>query len=523
MGDLAWANFKVELNLQVRRFRCFNPECKRKIFCERLEGLAKAYAQRTLRQAEQLTNIAFALGGRAGSRLAEKLGLSRSSFHTLLRLISKSELGARPTPKLLGVDDFAFKKGHTYGTILLNLTTHQVVELLADREADTFANWLGEHPGVEIISRDRAGAYAEGGKRGAPQALQVADRFHLYLNLTEAVEASLRRQEKWLSEVLLEVGGEDLPTPLSSLEQTGTKLGPLEEAKSQEAPTPKLATPKSKNERAIPKPASRGEVARQARQALRQDRYEQMAELANQGYSINAIALHLGFDRRTVEKWLKAGQPLAPSTRQRPWLKLGPYQPYLQQRWHSGFQNVKLLIAEIEAQGYQGGTTMVYDYLRKLRPKLEKLSRHPHYQGAAQRAAAPVQKGIKVRKATWLLMKDWEKLASKERLTLQILCEKNEEIARVYQVVVKFKEMFREQKLEAWGEWHEQVKSAQIGELASFAAGLRRDEKAVKAAIISQVSNGPTEGAINRLKNIKRSMFGRAKFTMLRARVLKAA
>lgn len=166
---------------------------------------------------------------------------------------------------------------------------------------------------------------------------------------------------------------------------------------------------------------------------------------------------------------------------------------------------------------------MVYDYLRKLRPELEKLSTHLHYQSAAGRASASIQKGIKVRKATWLLMKDCEKLEPRERLTLQILCEKNPEIAQTYQVVVNFKQMFREQNLEAWGNWHELVKNAQIGELASFAAGLRRDEKAVKAAIISQVSNGPTEGAINRLKNIKRSMFGRAKFTMLRARVLKAA
>src|SRR5258707_1213204 len=203
LADLPCQKRPVRVCLEVRRFACATRGCPRTTFAERFPMLTRAYARRTLRQAEALTEIAFAQGGKAGAQLAKRLAMP-TSRDTLLRLIRSTDVLTGKTPQVLGLDDFAWKKGERYGTLLVDLQAHSPVEVLPDREADTVVRWLRAHRGVKIISRDRAGAYAEAATRGAPRAKQVADRYHVLVNLRDAIKGTLAQKPGSLPEVTTE-------------------------------------------------------------------------------------------------------------------------------------------------------------------------------------------------------------------------------------------------------------------------------------------------------------------------------
>lgn len=488
LGDVACGGCAVLLALRVRRFRCPLRRCPCRIFGERLPHLALPHARCTARAREQILQEAFALGGRPGARAARRLGLPVSKS-TVLRLLHAQPLPSAGPVRVLGVDDFALRKGQRYGTILVNLEHHQVIDLLPDRTAASLAAWLREHPEVEIISRDRAGAYAEGARQGAPQAQQIADRFHLLKNVTEALERYLARHQTALRQA------NQLPSP------AGDALAP------DPPPDPPLTGA----------PASR-RAAEQgaARRAHRLARYEQVHALHAHGASIATIVRQTGIAKRTVQRFLHAPSFPERHPRQRPaTTSISPHLPYLRERWAAGCHNATRLWQELRARGFDGSYGVVAGCVHAWR-------QHP--------AAAPPPPSVAVlpddpspRRVCWLLRRPTDRLTEAERTYVSRLYQVLPKVAVAEALVKEFATVLRERDVPGWYAWLHGLEISGMPELEAVAHSMRQDRAAIAAAVQQDWSNGQVEGSVNRLKTIKRTMYGRAGFDLLKVRVLHAA
>ncbi|MDP9379604.1 MAG: ISL3 family transposase [Chloroflexota bacterium] len=465
LADLPWGGVPMRLCVTVRKLFCDNPLCRRKVFAERLEGVAQRYARRTDRQRTALEDIGLALGGRAGARLAVRLGLL-ASRDTLLRLVRRLPLPLHIdyTPRMLGVDDWCIHKPQRYGTILVDLDRRPVVDLLPDRSADALAAWLECHPGVEVITRDGSNTYADGASRGAPEAVQVADRFHLVANLREALRQLLERNRGRLPP--MPEGGEDAPSLHPALD-----LAPLG---------------------SYGRVSEREERKRQESRARRLECYERMIELRRLGWSIKRIAAEVGISARTIERWLAAGCFPERKPRAGDRSQLDEYKPYLDRRWGEDCHRVAQLCREIREQGYLGSGSTVYEYAAHLRtglppprPALEPGGQHSR---GAVRTPSP-------RRLSWLLLRREEELSAGERGYLDRMADSVADIAIARSLGQGLVGMVRGRERERLDGWIEEA-SAAPPELRAFTEGLKRDKRAVGAALSQDYSNGQTEGVL---------------------------
>lgn len=479
VADLPWLEVAVRLHLQVRRFFCDQSACSRTIFTERLPGIVAPYARRTQRLARLVDLVGFLLGGSGGCRLLRQLTSEKEapSRDTILRMLRRSVLAPPRAVQILSVDDFAFRRGATYGTLLVDLVQHRVVDVLPERSDVAFALWLRAHPGVQLISRDRGGDYAAGAALGAPSAQQIADRFHLLVNAGEVLERCLTRHHASLREAARCL------VPPDALERT-TKHTPAEHRRKEE------------------------------RRAARQRKYEQVIALTAQGVSAHQIARHLRMGRATVAKFLQvaAFPELASHPRPR---KLDPYLPYLRERWNAGEHHARTLWKEIRAQGYPCSDIAV----RRMLASWRSPAPHPGVAGSPGPAKEEVI-FYSVRKTRWLLWKSVEKLSPREASYIAALQQLCPAVAEAQRLVATFRNIFTTRQVERLDPWLEQCEQSGISELVGFARGVRRDYVAVRAALCYEWSQGPIEGHIHRLKLLKRQMYGRAKFDLLRQRVL---
>ncbi|MCV2460978.1 ISL3 family transposase [Streptomyces sp. ICN988] len=296
LKDLPLAEQGLVIRLTVRRFICGSAHCPRRTFAEPFSRLAAPHARFTMRLNHALERVGLALAGRAGARLAAQLGFGAGRMTLLRRVMALPDPGF-DTPRVLGVDDFAIRRGQTYSTVLTSVEDHRVVDVLPTREAGPLAAWLIHHPGVQIICRDRAGAYAEGARRGAPDALQVADRFHLWQGLGRAVETCVAAHRDCLR---------NLPPSGMLPQDTRSASG----------------QPQDDSD-----PVGRRAERKKAAHA-------RVHELLAQGHSRRAIARHLGWGLNTVLRYAAAArwQDTIRESRPRP-SRLDPYKPYLERRF----------------------------------------------------------------------------------------------------------------------------------------------------------------------------------------------
>jgi transposase len=482
-ADLPCSGFSVQLHLNIRRFFCDNPACPHRTFTERLPNIVAPFARRTKRLVEAQRAIGFSDGGEAGARLSAKLGMSTSP-DTLLRMINSTPEFEAPCPRVLGVDDWAIRKRHTYGTILVDLERQQVVDLLPDRKPETLANWLSEHPGIEIISRDRGQEFIDGIALGAPQVIQVADRFHLLQNLLEVVERlfkhmpnELRQAAEWCSHA----GKEDAERGHPGLVQEGDG------------------------------DASAFPGSEKPEKTYRQMRFEEVKELQAQGCNRREIARRLGIDRRTVAKYFHLQAPPRRSLQNGSGSKALPYLDYLQKRWEEGCHNLKELLSELQGRGFTGSYASLY---RAVHGRLGV--------GNLKTAKAPASKPIvfSPRQAAWVGLRPEESLREQQKAFRQALSEVSDVASQACLLAQSFREMIENRQSEKLDEWLQQAENSEIEEFERFSDSLRTDYSAVKAALTYSWSNGQVEGQVTRLKLIKRQMYGRANFGLLRKRVL---
>jgi transposase len=457
LSDLPISGYPVTLIVEVRRFFCQNPSCSRKTFAEAFLALAQRFAQRTTRLQSALQHLGLALGAEAGARVGSQFGLA-SSPSSLLRLLRSIELPTPSSPAtIIGIDDWAYKRRRRYGTLICDLETGKPLELLPDRTVETVRTWLQGHPEITLISRDRWSEYATAAQKGAPQARQVADRWHLLHNLAEQVSALFAR-------IHSEVKGS----------------GPR-----------------------------RNKPSTSASQAKRQALFLPIRALHQQGLSPEQIALQTGVSERTIYRWLEKDQVPSGQHSARAASVLDPYQRYLLKRWQEGGRKGSVLYRELKERGYRGSERAVYRYLTFLQasssPRRGRLS------------------SLSTKQMTWLLMKNPAELDEQAQQDLALLRQASSTAETVYSLVQAFGQMVRELQGEHLENWLKAVEESALPELKTFAAGIQRDKDAVLAGLTLPYSNGLLEGHINRLKLIKRSMYGRANFDLLRLRVLSAA
>ena len=493
LADLPCGHFRLRLILLVCKFFCPNAECRRRIFTERLPEVAAPWARKTVRFIQQLQSIGLALGGTAGSRLGDRLGYA-SSGSTLLNHLRRLPLPTFKTPKALGVDDFAFRKGHNYGTILVDLETHQPIALLADRKAETLIEWIQAHPGIEVFSRDRSKIYKSAMDKSAPDAVQVADRFHLVKNLCEALERAFGHYR----------------TELKAAEQSQQQM--------------KITAAPEETVIAISKPTAIERSQQQIRknQQRKIDKQREIKTLRAQGWPQYAVAQKVGVSTRTVERY--GNQPDFPKMPARlPTFGrslLDPYKQQLLEYWNSGLREPSMLIALLKPVGYEGSLRTLQRYISGLReaqglPPTRVKVRHqlPKVIDSQSPPFTP-------RQAAYLVVLKPENRQAEETDLLEQLVKQHPDLARLVELADEFLQLIRQRQAELLDSWLLKAASSSIKSLQTFAKGLFDDYAAVKASMCTEWSNGPVEGLNNKLKMLKRQMYGRASLDLLAKRFI---
>ena len=502
LTDAPLRQVQVSVELHVRKFHCDNPGCDRSIFVERVVGFAESYARRTVQLDELLSLVAFANGGECGSRVAAEMRIMISP-QSLLRLIRRRGVGATVCGRVLGIDDWSFAKRKRYGSLIVDLEEHRVVDLLPDRLAETVSAWMKAHPGIEIVSRDRGDNFIAGVTEGAPEARQVADRWHLHHNLGEMLKRVVERHLSELHKLIRDRWREQAHTKAQMPKSIGAQFYKVESAEEREL-------------------------------RERDDRYGHRHELihglAREGKSRSAIADLTHLDRVTVRRILNTPEYTGvPQRGQRP-SSIDAFKDYIAERMaHAdGDINAVQLFKEIAAQGFTGVYATVWRMVRRL----ARHSAHPApapsetlASNATMIVQRPQSRSITLPMPTvfeitrWLMDKT-HALTTEQTDLLQQWLTVVPAVNAGRDAARGFTEILTKRQSDQLDRWIATASASTVTTLRQFAKGIQADHDAVLAALQLPWSSAQLEGQVNRLKVIKRQMYGRAKFDLLKIRVM---
>ncbi|EMY1205594.1 ISL3 family transposase [Escherichia coli] len=468
-GQTLWLVFSV------RHWYCRNPACSRKIFAESLAPFASSHQQSSQALQNLQRQLGLIAGGEAGKRAAMAVGLRCSADTLLRRVINTPETKQSGAPHV-GIDEWAWHRGHRYGTLIVNLDTHRPLVLLPGRDQRTLATWFRKYPEIQVVSRDRSGVYATAAREGAPQARQVADRWHLLKNIGDALERMMYRH-----------------IPLIRL--IASELSP------KKSPEPELSVPAAL--------LRRPERLKQQTRKKRHQRWTEVMALHNKGCSFREISRITGLSRVTVSRWVRSGTFPEMSTRPPKRGLLDPWREWLKEQRESGNYNASRIWREMVSRGFTGSETIVRDAVAKWRkgwiPPVTTVARLP--------SVSRVSRWL----MPWRIIRGEENYASR---FISLMCEKEPELKIAQQLVLEFYRILKNQNKSQLSSWFTRVHESGSAEFRRVVAGMEADAAAICEAISSRWSNGVVEGHVNRLKMLKRQMYGRAGFELLRQRVM---
>ena len=468
-GQTLWLVFSV------RHWYCRNPACSRKIFAESLAPFAGSHQQSSQALQNLQRQLGLIAGGEAGKRAATAAGLRCSADTLLRRVINTPETKQSGAPHV-GIDEWAWHRGHCCGMLIVNLDTHRPLVLLPGRDQRTLATWFRKYPEIQVVSRDRSGVYATAAREGAPQARQVADRWHLLKSIGDEPERMMYRHMPLIRLVVRELSLNKSPEPEISV------------------PVASLRRP---------------ERLKQQTRKKRHQHWTEVMALHNKGCSFREISRITGLSRVTVSRWVRSGTFPEMSTRPPKRGLLDPWREWLKEQRESGNYNASRIWREMVAQGGTGSETIVRDTVAKWRkgwnPPVTTAARLP--------SVSRVSRWL----MPWRIIRGEENYASR---FISLMCEKEPELKIAQQLVLEFYRILKTQNKSQLSSWFTRVHESGSAELRCVAAGMEADAAAICEAISSRWSNGVVEGHVNRLKVLIRQMYGRAGFELLRWRVM---
>jgi len=462
LADLPSQGRLVRIRLWCRRFRCVTAACGRKIFTERLVATgSRPFARRTMRLDAIVHHLGLALGGRPGQGFARRLLLPVSN-DTLLRVVPRHVPNRIISPKVVGIDDWAFRRGHRYGTIVCDLERRRIIDLLPDREAATVTTWLKNHPGIEIIARDRGAAYIQAATQGCPDAVQVADRWHLMENASAAFRTAVQQSMPAIRTALgARVIDPALLTSAERRQHTGWQRRAGENAK--------------------------------------------LLGLAQQGVPIKESVRRTGRSRKLVRAVVRGGRTDVFRCRMS---SLDRFVDALEVAWQGGRRNGAALWRLLRTKGFRGSLRAVTEWATRRRND-----------AIASPDGQPPRKPPSARQVAKLMTKERAAPPSALVRTMAVIQAKMPDLVAARDLMDRFHDLVRHRDSGKFGSW---LAEASSGLLSSFSNGIVADKDAVMAALKHPWSNGQTEGQNTKLKLVKRQMYGRAKLDLLRARLLGA-